>query len=141
MMTQNELIDAIKCMTPTANDQTAARSMELYPELMVGMEVTQEMIDCRKNRFRWKGRLYRVPNPIQKILENWTPDDAPSLYEAIDVIHSGTADDPIEYNLNMIVFKDKYYMYGGRLFLCIRDSGTPLQYTPDQLIDQYFTAA
>lgn len=141
MMTQDELVNAIKCMTPTANDQTAARSIELYPQLTIGMEVTKEMIDCGKNRFRWNGRLYKVPNPIQKILDNWTPDKAPSLYETIDVIHSGTKEDPIEYNLNMVVFKDKYYTHSGRIYLCTRDSEIPLQYTPDQLIDQYFIAA
>lgn len=140
-MNRQGLIDFLKKSRSTATDDVAAKGYELYPELTPGLEVTQEMVDCGRNRFRWNGKLYKVPNPIQKVLDNWMPDKAPSLYEAIDVVHLGTADDPIEYNLNMVVLKDKYYTYDGIKYLCIRDSGTALQNPPDQLIGHYFTEA
>ncbi len=50
-MNIKQLIDSIRGMTPTALDDVAARSVELYPEWKSGIEITQKMIDEGWNRY------------------------------------------------------------------------------------------
>lgn len=70
--------------------------------------------------------------------DSWKPSiDTASLWTRIDVEHSGTADDPIPYNTNMEIFKDKYYIQNDVLYLCIRDSQQPLYNDLSDLIDIY----
>lgn len=70
--------------------------------------------------------------------DSWKPSiDTSSLWTRIDVEHSGTADDPIPYNSNMEIFKDKYYTQNDVLYLCIRDSQQPLYNDLSDLIDIY----
>jgi hypothetical protein len=38
----------------------------------------------------------------------------------------------------MTVYKDKYYIYEGVTYLCIRDSGQPLYAEPGVLVGNYF---
>lgn len=140
-MNMNQIVQAVREMRNTAPDAIAVKTKELYPQLPIGQAVTQKMIDEGNDRFLWDGRLYKVPNPIDKILDNWTPDLAPALYEAIDETHAGTKEDPIPYVVNMKVYNGKYYRYNEVLYICTRDSGIPLQTTPDRLIDQYFKLA
>lgn len=74
--------------------------------------------------------------------DNWRPGQATaSIWQVIDVTHAGTLDDPIPFALNMVVYKDKYYTWEGRTYLCTRDSGIALQDPLDQLIDHYFIEA
>ena len=114
-MNIKQLIDSIRGMTPTALDDVAARSVELYPEWKSGIEITQD---------------------------NWRPGQATaSLRTAIDVTYAGTLEDPIPFALNMEIFKDKYYTWEGKIYLCTRDSGIALQNPPGQLIGHYFTEA
>lgn len=71
--------------------------------------------------------------------ENWKPSIATaSLWNRIDVEHAGTKEDPIPAALNMVYYKDKYYIEGDVLYLCTRDSGIALAYLPSQLVGQYF---
>ena len=70
--------------------------------------------------------------------DSWKPSiDTASLWTRIDVERSGTADDPIPYNSNMEIFKDKYYTQNDVLYLCIRDSQQPLYNDLSDLIDIY----
>ena len=89
-------------------------------------------------RVRYNGGLHKVTTAHDK-QSTWTPTDAPTLFEAIDEAHAGTLEDPIPYSINMVVYNGKYYSYNGVIYLCIRDSGIALQYTPDQLLDNYFS--
>ncbi len=56
----------------------------------------------------------------------------------IDEIHLGNKYDPIPYDVNLTVFKDKYYIYNDVIYKCIRDSEQPLYATPDALVGNYF---
>ena len=70
--------------------------------------------------------------------QDWKPSiDTASLWARIDVEHAGTQDDPIPYNTNMEIFKDKYYIQNDVLYLCIRDSQQPLYNDLSDLIDIY----
>lgn len=130
-MNKEKLVAAIKAMRLTAADQTAARAMELYPSWAVGLTVAVG------DRLQHGGKLYKVIQ-THTTQADWTPDVAVSLFEVIDVEHSGTAEDPIPWAVNMECFSGKYYTWEGVLYLCIRDSGIALAYSPDQLIGHYF---
>ena len=60
-----------------------------------------------------------------------------SLYEVINEEHEGTADDPIPYIPPMEIFKDNYYTQNGVKYYCIRDSGTALSHSLNDLINIY----
>ena len=136
-----ELTAAIKSMTKTADDQTAAKALDLYPDWVEGFELTQEMIDKGRNRFKCDGKLHKTDTP-HVFRENWRPgQETASVWTVIDVEHEGTLADPIPYSVNMIVYQDKYYTYEGVLYICTRDSGIALQHTPTELIGHYFKLA
>lgn len=71
--------------------------------------------------------------------EDWRPlTKTASLWEVIDEQHEGTIEDPIPYDMNMEVFKDKYYIENDVVYKCIRDSGQPLYASCSSLLGNYF---
>lgn len=53
----------------------------------------------------------------------WEPSTVTaSLYEQINETHAGTKDDPIPYDGNMALEKDKYYTQDYVIYLCTRDT-------------------
>lgn len=70
---------------------------------------------------------------------DWKPRiDTASMWEVIDEQHEGTVDDPIPYDMNMEVFKDKYYIENDVVYKCIRDSEQPLYASCSSLLGNYF---
>ena len=137
-MNKEKLVAAIKAMTVTADDQTAVRAVELYPpfEVVVGKKLK------KGTRVVFNGILYKYKGDENtEIVTTWNPVDAASIWEAIDIEHAGTAEDPIPWAVNMQCYNGKYYTWNGVLYLCTRDSGIALAYTPDQLIGHYFNVA
>lgn len=65
---------------------------------------------------------------------DWAPELTPTLWSRIDVKHACTKEDPIPATLNMMYYKDKYYIENDVLYLCTRDSGIALAYLPSQLV-------
>lgn len=130
-MNKNKLVQSIKAMRLTADDQTAARALDLYP--MWGADLTVSAGD----RYQYEGKLYKCVQS-HTTQPDWTPDVTPAMWTVIDVEHMGTVDDPIPWAVNMECYKDKYYTWDNVLYKCIRDSGIALAYTPDQLIGDYF---
>lgn len=140
-MDKEKLVAAFKMMAAAADDKTAAKAPELYPDWEPGFELTQKMIDGGRNRFNCDGKLYKTDTP-HTFLENWKPgQETASIWTVINVENSGTQDDPIPYSVNMVVYEGKYYTYDGIMYVCTRDSGIALQHTPDQLIGHYFELA
>lgn len=71
--------------------------------------------------------------------ENWKPRiDTASLWEVVQEQHEGTIDDPIPYDMNMEVFKDKYYIENDVVYKCIRNSLQPLYSSCSSLVGNYF---
>ena len=69
----------------------------------------------------------------------WKPRiETASLWEVIDEQHEGTLEDPIPYDMNMEVFKDKYYIENDVVYKCIRDSEQPLYASCSSLLGNYF---
>lgn len=134
-MNIKQLISSIRGMTTTATDDVAARSVDLYPDWAAGLQVKAG------DRYQCDGLLYKALQD-HVTQDNWRPGQATaSIWQVIDVTHAGTLDDPIPFALNMEVFKDKYYTWEGRTYLCTRGSGDALQDSPDQLIGHYFAEA
>ena len=131
MMTHEEFINFIKASRETVDDQTAVKAMAFYRHWEAGLEVAVG------DRLQYGGKLYKVIQ-AHTTQADWTPDITASLFEVIDVEHAGTAEDPIPWAVNMQCYEGKYYTWDGVLYLCTRDSGIALAYTPDQLIGHYF---
>lgn len=133
----NELVNYIRNTVKVADDQTAARAMDFYEEWNPAghYEVGDRVRYLRSNG---QMKLHKCRSE-HDALPNYTPE-VESLWEVIDVEHDGTVLDPIPYDPNMVVYKDKYYTWEDMLYLCVRDSGNPLYNTPDNLIDAgYFS--
>lgn len=100
------------------DDQTSLRMLDYYPtwQELIGQTVSQGF------KFTYNGNLYKV---IQShtLSESWVPDNGTeSLYARIDEEHDGDLYDPIPYEGNMILEKDKYYIQDGIIYKCTRDS-------------------
>lgn len=142
-MNKKELVEFIKQTRDAATDAVALQGMELYPLFDDIKETWQKKgFKCRYE-VNGEMHLYKLTCEDQTeqgtfIVENWTPTEAASIWTAIDETHSGTIDDPIPYDPNMVVYAGMYYTYDGVLYKCIRDSGIPLYAEPSALLGNYF---
>ena len=116
------------------DNKTALKINSLYPTWQVGVKYTKDY------KVQYNNKLYKVLQEHTS-QENWKPDIAVTLYQVIDEEHEGTIDDPIPAAVNMIYYKDKYYIENGTIYKCIRDSEIALQYMPSQLLNIYFVKA
>lgn len=132
---------AIVTQRTAADDQTAARSVEVYDtwEYLVEIGYTAEKAGYR---FRYGDQLYKTRLDGQRFAAEWVPGiDTAALFEAIDIEHAGTVDDPIPYAQGMELFSGKYYRDDGVTYLCTRDSGTPLYHSLASLVGLYVEVA
>lgn len=84
-----------------------------------------------------EGKLYRVLQ-AHTAQSTWAPGNGTeSIFVVIDKEHAGTLEDPIPYDGNMELFNGKYYIQNGVVYLCTRDSGTPLYHDLSSLIGLY----
>ena len=125
---------AISFLADGFTDTQAAQVPALYPNWEDYPDGTSLSVGQRLN---YNDKLYKVISAHMKQAD-YTPEAAPSLFTVIDVTHSGSMSDPIPFSVNMVVYAGKYYSYGEKLYLCLRDSGIALYYTPDQLLNNYF---
>lgn len=134
--TQADIVNLLKILvsTTTLTDTQALSCKSLYPtwESCIGKSLTTN------DKVTYKGTLYKVIQTVNPVLEHQTPDLVPANYNVINEENKGTEDDPIPYVKPMVVYEGKYYTYEGVKYKCTRDSGNALQYTPDQLIGNYF---
>lgn len=120
------------------DDNTSLRMKFYYP-------TWQELIDANFTaekagfKFTYGEDLYKTIKPKQQFLPNGIPGQGTeSIFERIDETHEGTKEDPIPYKVNMEVFKDKYYIEEGILYICTRNSEQPLQNKASELVGHYF---
>ena len=120
--------------TIVVDDNTAVRMKEFYPafESIVGQTVQQGY------KFTYGGKLWRVIQPTLTIQAHYAPGvGTESLYEEISGTHDGTLDDPIPYSGNMALTQGLYYYQEGAIYLCTRDTGTPVYHTLAELVGLY----
>lgn len=123
--------------TLSVDDDTSLRMKSYYPKWQ---ELTEQQFTAEKSgyKFTYGEDLYKTINPKQEFLENWIPGQGTeSIFERIDETHDGTKEDPIPFKTNMEVFKDKYYIEDGILYICIEGSKQPLQNKASEL-PRYF---
>lgn len=116
--------------TLTVDDKTALRMQRFYPEWAAGVEYPV------KFKVQHNGKLFRVLQ-AHASQDGWEPDNVPALWEQINEVHSGTADDPIPYDGNMALVTGLYYYQGGKMYLCNRDTINPVYHDLTDLVGQY----
>lgn len=119
------------------SDADGLKAKALYPrwEKLVQMgSVTAES----GYRFTHIGDLYKCVNANPTFQSNWIPGvGTEALYTRIDEKHAGTLDDPIPYSGNMALVSGKYYSQDGVVYLCIRDTGSPVYHPLRELVGLY----
>ena len=95
------------------------------------------------DKFTYNGKLWSVLQE-HNVIEDYYPSiNTASLYvqvtEDYDVNGEilGTFENPIPYEGNMALEKDKYYIQDGIIYLCWRDTGNPVYHTLKDLIGLY----
>lgn len=115
-------------------DQTSLRMIDYYPTFseIIGQTVKQGF------KFVYGGVLYKTVQADMTIQGHYPPGSGTeSLYTRIDLVHTGAIYDPIPYSGNMELFAGKYYIQNEKLYLCNRDTGTPVYHTLADLIGLY----
>lgn len=130
-------INAVKKVRATISDEVALDNIALFPDWEVGIDLVAD------DRVEYNGKLYRVLQ-AHTTQSTWTPTDASTLFQPIDIANEGTLEKPFIAAVGMTYYKDKYYLdeTDGKIYLCIRDdtgNGTTLYYTPSVLVGVYFS--
>lgn len=116
--------------TLTVDDAIALRMLRFYPEWKSGIEYAVGL------KVQRNGKLFRVVQ-AHTSQEGWQPENVPALFEQINEVHSGTADDPIPYEGNMALVTGKYYYQDGNVYLCNRDTVNPVYHALSELVGLY----
>ena len=127
----------INNVSAAASDSMAAANIDLYPAWRPDVEITQDMIDTGRARYRYEGAVYKARQP-HTTQAGWEPDGTPALWARLDVEHAGTLADPIPAALNMEYFEGLYYSEGEAVYYCFRSTEIPVAYMPSQLVGTYF---
>ena len=116
-------------------DPRAAEVRTLYPEWKPG-----EAVEPGDRRYRPPvDTLYKVrEGKGHTTQEGWEPENMADSWEAIDVEHAGTMEDPIPARPNMRYYPDRYYLDGGKLYKCTRDTEQAIAQLPHELVGVYF---
>ena len=116
-------------------DPRAAQVRTLYPEWVAG-----ETVEPGDRRYRPPvDTLYKVrEGKGHTTQEGWEPENMADSWEAIDVEHAGTMEDPIPARPNMRYYPDRYYLDGGKLYKCTRDTEQAIAQWPHELVGVYF---
>ena len=112
------------------DDATALKAKELHPAWAEGTAY-EAGYKVQRN-----GKLWRVVQEHTS-LAGWEPETAAALWEQINETHTGTMEDPIPYDGNMILFAGLYYMQDYVIYLCTRDTGTPVYNALHDLVGIY----
>lgn len=108
---------------------------EFYP-------IWQEGIDVKvSERYQFEDLLWECIKE-HRTQTNWKPGiNTASLWKEVNVTHSGTKEDPIPYNNNMELEKNKYYVQYNIIYLCTRDTEIPVYNDLKDLVGIYVTTS
>ena len=118
--------------TDIPNQEALDRMVVIYDwSKYIGKVLLQGQL-CVYNDKVWRSRQEHT------VLEVYPPSmDTASLYEVIEIIHTGEKDDPIPYTSPMEIEAGKYYTEDEVLYLCTRDSGVALTHALRDLVGIY----
>ena len=114
-------------------DELGAETPEIFPAWVVGQTY------ALNDRFQHDGRLWKCNQPEITASADYPPG-APgteSLYAEVAKPGDGTKDNPIRYNNNMALEKDKYYTQYSVLYICFRDTINPVYNDLQYLVEVY----
>lgn len=125
----------IDTATAMLSDEQAVEVKELYREWdkLIGQTVQQGY------KFRHSDKLYKTLQPEYTFAEQYVPGSTgtESLFAVIDEAHAGTLDDPIPYEGNMELVSGLYYIQGGIIYRCTRDTEIPVYSPLSELVGLY----
>lgn len=148
--TVSAMLVVAKVSAQSLPDALALKTAALYDDFedVIGREVDQGF------KFRYDGKVWKTIQPKMIIQSIYPPGvGTESLYAVINETNAGTISDPIPAQANMEYEYGKYYSENGVIYLCKRGGLTDeqaeamygqkitLQFTPSQLIGQYFEIA
>ena len=116
--------------TLAVDDNTALRMKRFYPEWTSGTAYTAGF-RIRRNDSLWRAVQGHTAQA------GWEPENAASLWERIQLSCAGTVDDPIPYEGNMALTQGLYYIQGSDIYLCGRDTVSPVYHPLSELVDVY----
>lgn len=116
--------------TLEVDDNTALRMMDFYPEW------TENTAYTTGHKVRRNDKLWRVVQAHTSQV-GWEPENAASLWEQICETHSGTMDDPIPYEGNMVLVKGLHYVQNYVIYRCTRDTVNPVYHALADLVGLY----
>lgn len=131
-----EGVERIAVRLSSLSDEEALEVMALFP---TWTSKVGKAVDVGE-RLWHDGSLYKVAQ-AHTVQEDWKPTAAPALFVVVTnelTPEAGTIANPIAWEVGMIAEAGNYYIYDGVIYLCFRDSGTPLYYTPAVLTATYF---
>lgn len=132
-MTRNDALryrSVIERAAQSLDDATALTVVDLHPvwavsaSYAVGFKVQQG------------GKLWRCLQ-AHTSLEGWEPENTPALWEQINETDAGTLADPIPYSSGMALTAGLYYTQDGVVYLCTRDTGSPVYHDLSALVGLY----
>jgi hypothetical protein len=116
--------------TLEVDDNTALRMRGFYPEWQTGKAYSVGY------KVQYNGLLYKIIT-AHTSQADWTPDAAVTLFTRIDEVHSGTADDPIIYDGNMVLECGLHYTQNGDIYLCTRGTEITVHNALAELVGLY----
>lgn len=125
--------EIIEKASASLEDTDALDAVELFPLWAVGVAYSVG------ERVQYDGKLYKVVQAHTSQADR-TPDKTPALFTEVAAQGQGdTPDNPIPYNNNMELVKDKYYSQSGVVYVCFRDTGIPVYNDLKDLVGLYVT--
>lgn len=118
--------------TDISNEEALDYAVIVFPFAdYIGKELAQGKIVSHDDKL-WRVRQTHTAQA------DWMPSlESASLWEVIEVEHSGTLNDPIPYSVPMEIFNGKYYTEDSITYLCTRDSGIALSHPLSALVGVY----
>ena len=108
-----------------------------------GVDIKEGDSVVKGDKFTYEGKLYAVLQD-HTILAHYEPSiNTASLYVEVTPDYNeqgeemGTIENPIPYEGNMTLEKDKYYIQDGIIYLCFIDTGNPVYHMLTDLIGLY----
>lgn len=131
----NKMLIAQQINTLEVDDNTALRMKQFYPTFdeIVGQKV--------KKWFRFRHGDYLWATVKEMTIEKHYPPGIgmESLYTKVNETHSGTLEDPIPYDGNMVLENGKHYSQYSTIYLCNRDTLNPVYNKLAELVGLYVT--
>lgn len=120
--------------TLVVDDNTALRMKSFYPtfESVVGQTVKKGF------KFTYGDKLWSVLQPELTIQAHYPPGAGmESMYTEVCETHTGTEDDPIPYDGNMVLKEGLYYVQDYTIYRCTRDTVNPVTHKLSELVGHY----